>query len=119
MNIFQSYTATSAPCKPHDYMDDLESFFYVLCWILCGFVSPGGKLAELPRQLRKCASANPSDAFDAKLSALTHYFKISYPAAPYFGPVFDMLLGRLSCFSPTSTKNSSSRKVNQFQHSWN
>ncbi|KJA13588.1 hypothetical protein HYPSUDRAFT_151437, partial [Hypholoma sublateritium FD-334 SS-4] len=38
MNVLHSYNPTpTRQCKTHDYMDDLESFFYVLCWIACGF----------------------------------------------------------------------------------
>ncbi|KJA23475.1 hypothetical protein HYPSUDRAFT_39936 [Hypholoma sublateritium FD-334 SS-4] len=99
MNILQSYNpATAAECKPHDYMDDLESFFYVLCWISCGFAGPGRKLAEFPMRLSKWESTNPGDAIDAKMSAITFFFKTTYRATPYFGPVFDTLMRQLSGF---------------------
>ncbi|KAF5341146.1 hypothetical protein D9611_006024 [Ephemerocybe angulata] len=37
------------PIPPHDYLDDLESFLYVLCHILLGFKKPGELVEPTPR----------------------------------------------------------------------
>ncbi|KJA22611.1 hypothetical protein HYPSUDRAFT_125198, partial [Hypholoma sublateritium FD-334 SS-4] len=36
INILGSYGRKNNS-TPHSYMDDLESFFYILCWICCGY----------------------------------------------------------------------------------
>jgi hypothetical protein len=36
---------------PHTYLDDLESFFYVLCWIVTAFYGPGEMMVDTPPEL--------------------------------------------------------------------
>ncbi len=79
-------------------MDDLESFFYVLVWISCGFTGPGQKLDPFPERLRRWEHSNPTEAMDAKSSAITYSFAGTYLVKPYFGPVFSTLLRQLSRF---------------------
>ncbi|KJA18341.1 hypothetical protein HYPSUDRAFT_205456 [Hypholoma sublateritium FD-334 SS-4] len=99
INVLLSYNpAAGTTCKPHDYMDDLESFFYVLCWITCGFAGPGQKLVEFPDDLKQWESADPRNALRAKLSVITWVFDITYRATPYFGAVFDSLMAQLARF---------------------
>ena len=40
LNVLHSYELEHES-TPHSYMDDLESFFYILCWICCGYDGPG------------------------------------------------------------------------------
>ncbi len=49
INILRSYKKKNK-FTPHSYMDDLESFFYVLCWVCCGYSAPGrgSKIFRLP-----------------------------------------------------------------------
>ena len=108
MNVLHSYNPTpTRRCKPHDYMDDLESFFYVLCWIVCGYSGPGNKLTVFPRYLLGWESADPQLAIVYKLSATSRdHFKETYSATPYFGPIFGTLMRQLSAFfSAADVKN--------------
>ena len=79
-------------------MDDLESFFYVLVWISCGFTGPGQKLNPFPERLRRWENADPTEAMDAKSNAITYSFAETYLVKPYFGTIFGTLLRKLSLF---------------------
>lgn len=98
MNVLESYSPFTNKCKRRDYMDDLESFFYVLCWICCRYSGPGQKLKIPPAAIMRWDVDNPKDAADAKIDALTQVFCTLYSATPYFGEAFDILMNRLSAF---------------------
>lgn len=102
MNVLQSSDPHDASSKPHDYMDDLEYFFYVLCQLCCAFCIPGCKHAPLPSHLLRWATPTPpaARALDAKTVVYTFRFaRVVVPAA-YFGGggVFRDLLRRLRDF---------------------
>lgn len=81
-------------------MDDLESFFYVLCWLCSGFYTPGRKLELFPPHLLQWADPDPTRALDAKTVVYTFRFARAVVPAPYFsgGGVFRNLLRRLRDF---------------------
>ena len=51
----------------HDHLDDLESFFYVLCWITIGYASPNEPELRVTLQ----APWNLSETKNSKLEPLT------------------------------------------------
>jgi Fungal protein kinase len=81
----------------HDYLDDLESFFYVFCWICFGYEAPGRKITPQPAFLSNWEDLSCSRAAAAKVAFL--FSKKCFPTAPpYFGPVFQNLLEKLQSF---------------------
>jgi hypothetical protein len=82
----------------HGHLDDLESFFYVLCWICFGFSGPGKKLDPLPKTLQKWESKDPESAADAKQSMLFRRLSWAGVCTPFFGNVFQELLQDLHDF---------------------
>ncbi|TFK69113.1 hypothetical protein BDN72DRAFT_840991, partial [Pluteus cervinus] len=79
---------------PHSFLDDLESLFYILCWVCYGRDDDGKKLAILPPFLRKWDSEKADEALESKTSFLSQ----SLPELPaYFhrGSAFKFLLESL------------------------
>ena len=79
----------------HTYFDDLESFYYVFCWLIASFDTAGMPKAELPKELtwwdgeRLFAGAmkggHIGDDFDL-------------PVSPWFGKAIPVLANRLHGF---------------------
>src|SRR6266481_652229 len=65
---------------PHTYLDDLESFYFVWCWILVAFEGPCKHKAEIP---------NPIALWDHPTAPLFKYGQLGgafeLPTAPWFG----------------------------------
>ena len=98
VNVLQSFSPFLNRCKRRDYMDDLESFFYVLCWICCRYSGPGQKLEVLPEAFMHWDDDDAEVASKAKVGALSEDFCTLYPATPYFGEAFGTLMNQLSAF---------------------
>lgn len=89
---------------PHDPGDDLESFFYVLCWICCGYSGPGHQLEATPKRFFAWESEDAQRALDSKIVFFSKEFKkYSLPVAPYFGKVFHDLIVDLHTYFRTTT----------------
>ncbi|KII91911.1 hypothetical protein PLICRDRAFT_28393 [Plicaturopsis crispa FD-325 SS-3] len=98
---------------PHTYLDDLESFFYVLCSICFDYEHGGKHVPERPVFLRKW------EAHDAESAALAKwgFFSLSreLPELPlYFGDPFRKLLANLKGFCYTHI----SRRVDNPSLTW-
>ena len=64
--IYQSYWTVLGPtlsddrrkngltAPPHDYLDDLECFLYVICHVMYAFERPGVWVAKLVRGMTRC-----------------------------------------------------------------
>ncbi|TFK69108.1 hypothetical protein BDN72DRAFT_897574 [Pluteus cervinus] len=79
---------------PHDYLDDIESLFYVLCWVCSHYEAPGVRTGGFSRVFRNWMSPDPEASADAKLKFLL----FPLPALPaYFqrGSAFKHLLEKL------------------------
>ncbi|KAF8167303.1 hypothetical protein B0H34DRAFT_10385 [Crassisporium funariophilum] len=74
-----------------DYLDDLESFFYVLCWICSGFIGPNMQVKERPVNLDSWASDDPQCSECAKLSFIHSPIDENF-VTPYFGAPFHRIL---------------------------
>jgi len=91
-------TSTHSRRLCHDHLDDLESFFYVLCWICFGFSGPRKKFDPLPKTLQKWESTDPESAADAKQSMLFKRLSWAGVCTPFFGDIFQELLQDLHGF---------------------
>ncbi|TRM70360.1 hypothetical protein BD626DRAFT_448850 [Schizophyllum amplum] len=72
----------------HDYLDDLESFYWCLCWICFTYDSPGQPNRN--PTLAKWESHDPETAFNAKFKHLAHPFRANH-VKPWFKPFVPLL----------------------------
>ena len=95
--MLSSVDDTSGQALPHDYLDDLESFFYVFCWVTLGYDGPNQPIlgARRPRVLWKWDQNDASAAADSKTTMMCDLDK---KATDYFGPVFQKILVTLHAF---------------------
>ncbi|TFK61121.1 hypothetical protein BDN72DRAFT_965343 [Pluteus cervinus] len=79
---------------PHDYLDDMESLFYVLCWICYQFESPGIRSDDTPDIIFEWEASRPTSSAWAKVEFLTSPLP---PLPSYFqrGSAYQHLLERL------------------------
>ena len=74
----------------HNYLDDMESFFYVLCWICFAYDGPGLLIRPQPSFLCLWEELNPEIASDSKRAFLHKY---ALPGmSSWFGTTFETLL---------------------------
>ncbi|KLO05872.1 hypothetical protein SCHPADRAFT_946555 [Schizopora paradoxa] len=98
----------------HDYQHDLESLFYVICWICTVHSGPNGKCRSVEEIVKSnIYSWNVHDFSEKNLkqiartkSALTKIketFRTSIEEDfhPYFAPIFDCLCDMRDCLFPT------------------
>ncbi|KAF8955208.1 hypothetical protein BDZ97DRAFT_1674590 [Flammula alnicola] len=96
INVLESYDAEN---MTQDHLDDLESFYYVLCWICLGYSGPKNILDPFPPRLVNWEQGDAMLAADAKEAFLQRPLRRAFTKiAPFFGPVFLRLLGRLHSF---------------------
>ncbi|TFK66136.1 hypothetical protein BDN72DRAFT_880467 [Pluteus cervinus] len=79
---------------PHDYLDDMESLFYVLCWICYQFESPGVRSEDTPDILLEWETRQANSSALAKVEFLTSPLP---PLPSYFqrGSAYQHLLEKL------------------------
>jgi hypothetical protein len=80
--------------RPHTYIDDLESFYFVLCWILMVYSGPHKPRAAPPKQ---AVWWDISDSFTMKQGHFGRP-KFHLPVDAWFGPCFSALAARLYDF---------------------
>ncbi|KAI5888987.1 uncharacterized protein SCHCODRAFT_02510924 [Schizophyllum commune H4-8] len=59
----------------HDYADDLEAFYWCLCWICFSFDGPGVESEEENLLLKRWQHDDPREAYDSKSNFLEGPFK--------------------------------------------
>ncbi|KAF5341140.1 hypothetical protein D9611_006029 [Ephemerocybe angulata] len=64
------------PIPPHDYLDDLESFLYVLCHILLGFKRPGELVEPTPRLISVWDDPDASTAMTNKVVLMAEGYPV-------------------------------------------
>ncbi|KAF8648132.1 hypothetical protein AX16_006382 [Volvariella volvacea WC 439] len=93
---FQSITILQTQPGPHNYLDDLQSFFFVLCWICIAFEAPQKRKKDRPAVLETWCLGTPSERGAEKQRQLEGFDEhISPHISPYFGEDFINLLKRL------------------------
>ncbi|KAF8971763.1 hypothetical protein BDZ97DRAFT_2025280 [Flammula alnicola] len=95
-NVIQSCGRTN---MTQDYLDDLESFYYVLCWVCFGYSGPKTILDPFPETLVLWESGSPIIAASIKHTFLSYLLEeSSMTISPFFGPIFLRLLDKLHTF---------------------
>ena len=81
-------------------MDDLESFFYVLCWICCGYDGPGKRTEHFGSTFEKWEDRRPKEGFSNKTTFFNEFFRnqMDFVVTDYFGDNFVQLLDSLHMF---------------------
>ncbi|CAK5275505.1 unnamed protein product [Mycena citricolor] len=91
---FQSVRVLSHPALGiHDQMDDLESIFYVLLWVLCCLDAKGGEITNAPFLKWFDATLSRDTLGDQKIAVLTTYFR--HPITRFTDPATVAILGAL------------------------
>jgi len=80
---------------PHTYFDDLESFYYVFCWIIASFESAGVPKAEVPKQLTWW---DREQLFSSTMKGGHMGLNFALPVSPWFGKAIPTLASRLHAF---------------------
>ena len=92
--------------RPRDYMDDLESFFYVLCVICCGYSAPGVRVTSPSKNISEWNHLGETDLYISKLrlygEGADNYFQVT----EYFGEIFRTLIRGLFDFFKDHIDNS-------------
>ncbi|KAF9549926.1 hypothetical protein CPC08DRAFT_715355 [Agrocybe pediades] len=100
--VFQSVSVLSkgrpgdANGHPHDYLDDLESFLYVLCWIAQRFESPKKLRNDPPLYFEEWKAMPYNNAVNSKVAFFTG--KKLPSTSLFFGPIFDQLIQEFRLF---------------------
>lgn len=81
-------------------MDDLESFFYVLCWICCGYSAPGKRIEDFYSTFASWEHPTAKLGADCKALLYIQPFKeqLEFTVTDYFGDAFLALVGSLQEF---------------------
>ena len=81
-------------------MDDLESFFYILCWICCGYDGPGKRTKRFGATFEKWEDRRPKEGFSNKTIFFNQFFPRQryFVVTDYFGDIFVQLLDSLHRF---------------------
>ncbi|PPQ91444.1 hypothetical protein CVT25_014332 [Psilocybe cyanescens] len=80
-------------CRPpHDYLDDLESFFYILCWLAIGHAGSSKKVDPFPNFPLRWESPDPTVASSFKQNMFILNFPQLEDISPFFGTVLSDLL---------------------------
>ncbi|EPQ51033.1 hypothetical protein GLOTRDRAFT_141184 [Gloeophyllum trabeum ATCC 11539] len=95
--LFQSIKVLLGLGK-HDYLDDLESSFYGLCWFAFTLERPCVPRASIPVTLKNWDSPNLQLAADAKRSFINDPPMVGDLIAPTMSPYLEGLLLRLQTF---------------------
>jgi len=95
--VLSSVNDTTGQALAHDHLDDLESFFYVLCWVTIGYAGPNKPLkgTSRPSVLEEWDQNNARAAAAHEKAMALH---LSEKVTPYFGPTFQNLLFALHRF---------------------
>lgn len=83
---------------PHDHMDDLESFFYVLCHLLMSFAGSTRHLPDLPTSLKDFESPSMETCTWVKRTFVRRPFQILGQRNPRLLPHFHALRAMLQAF---------------------
>ena len=97
ISVLSSVNKAAGQALSHDHLDDLESFFYVFCWITLGYDGPNKPIIDdrRPNILRKW-DQNDADAAAAHKTTMLVY--LCEKVTPYFGPIFQKLLVNMHAF---------------------
>lgn len=98
MNVLKNYKLDRGISR--DYLDDLESFYYLLCKICATYVGPKMQSMTIPDFIKNWDQSNPSKAASAKMNTML-YEDFKPTVTKYFGKIFQHLLEDLGDFFAT------------------
>jgi hypothetical protein len=87
----------------HDYLDDLESIFYVLCYLMFSFSGAGDQATAIRRgkKLDRWDVSDTSSAAASKISFMARRIPVEVCVAPYWGKAcISLLTGFKSFLAP-------------------
>ena len=81
-------------------MDDLESFFYILCWICCGYDGPGKRTKRFGTIFARWEDRRPQEGALSKMALFYQFFpgQKHLVVTDYFGDIFVKLVDSLHEF---------------------
>jgi serine/threonine protein kinase len=80
----------------HSYLDDLESFYYVLCWLICEYDGPGDvRTSRVTKTLPQLRNLDSKDGA-TKSEHIRNDFDL--PIQPWFGQIFQEMAMQLHGF---------------------
>ncbi|TFK69393.1 hypothetical protein BDN72DRAFT_840360 [Pluteus cervinus] len=95
--VFLSFKILMNSEYPHDFLDDLESFFYVLLWILLSRGATGERVDCIPDLLNEWRNDDPKICAGAKSRMLNHFDIEVFPVLQH-GKFIRRLLLQLATF---------------------
>ncbi|KAF8648221.1 hypothetical protein AX16_006359 [Volvariella volvacea WC 439] len=99
LHAFRSIKSLTFPKLATDYLDDLESFFYILLWICIAYKEAKIPHDELPDLLQDWSHDDPRKAGLLKHGHMSWYEQMVEPLiSPAFGEPFKVLLRELKDF---------------------
>ncbi|KAJ3530456.1 hypothetical protein NMY22_g8561 [Coprinellus aureogranulatus] len=92
ISVLYSYDA-EVECLAHDYLDDIESFFYVLVYLLFGWTDVDKELppAQKPKFLSKWDHDDPEDSLNAKVRFMNDNMNMKLVPAFWTKPCRELL----------------------------
>ncbi|PPQ68018.1 hypothetical protein CVT24_002927 [Panaeolus cyanescens] len=104
VSVLRSYETEVTPtCEPvppslHDYMDDLEAFFWVLFWITRENVAPGETAPLRPRLKVQALFEGPANQASDRKQNILFDCELYIALQPGWGPSFLQLIRKLGPF---------------------
>lgn len=102
--VLSSYNLHGQQMPPHDYLDDLESFFYVLCRIMFSTVSKGKSVHSRIELLLEQWASDPETAAGAKERFIMSALKPAHIDSTYWGEACMTLLHEFHTFIQSIVK---------------
>ncbi|KJA23465.1 hypothetical protein HYPSUDRAFT_39923 [Hypholoma sublateritium FD-334 SS-4] len=101
VSLLKRFNSNATFIRPRDYMDDLESFFYVLCSICCGYSAPHVSINPQPKNLVEWTTLGEKDLFASKVRLYREGVDSYLQVTEYFGEIFRTLIRGLFNFFKT------------------
>lgn len=113
IEVLRSYFVKPGhPFLPHDYLDDIESFLYVLCEIMFTTVSEGKEMHEEARQcMKRWVTMGERVALESKLYFIRNPFDFDLVDEDYWGKACVELLEGFHDFIERISWEKSRRRV--------
>lgn len=98
VSLLKRFNSEATFIRPRDYMDDLESFFYVLCSICCEYSAPDVSIKPPPKNISEWRTLGEKDLFGSKVRFYREGVDSYLEVTEYFGEIFRTLIRGLFQF---------------------
>ncbi len=106
LSILKRFVPNAVFWRPRDFMDDLESFFYVLCVICCEYSAPHVRVTSPSRNISEWNHLDGKDLYLSKLRLYGEGADSYFQVTEYFGEIFRTLIRGLFAFFKDHIDNS-------------